>query len=432
MDIKTDIIKLLIEMETGKYSNILLNNFFNKNKYEYKEKSFISEVFYGVIRNKIFLEYLIQEHAKKIKKKDIFYLLEISIYQGIYMDSDEKGVVWEAVEIVKKKYGNNIGNFVNGVLRNIFRNYKNIMEKLKKESRYDILYSYPKWIVDVFKEKYNENYIVAMENYKKPAYFSIRINTLKYNSIDFEKYLSIKKIKILNKIGEVYYLENGRILESDLFKEGKIFVQDGSSYLAALMLEGKSNEKILDACSAPGTKTIVIAESMKNQGEIVAVDVYEHKIKLILENAKQAGVNIIKPMCIDVRELDSDKYSFNKILVDVPCSGIGVIRKKPETLYNKNPLDIKKLSELQYDILEKVSKLLIKGGTLLYSTCTILDTENTENIEKFIKNNKNFIVEKINIDYNINYEYDKLGGVQINYNEEYLDGFYFIKLKRVD
>lgn len=431
MNIKIEIINLLKEMENGKYSNILLNNFFKKNNFNYKEKSFVSEVFYGVIRNDIFIDYIISKFTQKIKKKELYYLLKISVYQGIYMDSDEKGVVWEAAEITKAKYGNKLTGFVNGVLRNIFRNYKDIMEELKKNEKYDILFSYPKWVIENFKEKYKNEYIDALKSYKEIPNISFRVNTLKYTKEDFEIYLKENNIDILKNIENIYYVNSGKILESDIFKEGKVFVQDGSSYLAAMILEAKENESVLDVCAAPGTKTIVIAENMNNKGNIKACDIYEHKLKLIKDNAEKAGVNIIEPLLLDALELKNKNYEFDKIIADVPCSGFGVIRKKPESLYNKKIEDIKNISKLQYDILESAASRLKIGGTLVYSTCTIFDIENKENIKKFLENNTNFKSESIDFSYNINYEKDEYGGIQINYKEKYLDGFYFIKLKRV-
>lgn len=431
MNIKIEIINLLKEMENGKYSNILLNNFFKKNNFNYKEKSFVSEVFYGVIRNDIFIDYIISKFTQKIKKKELYYLLKISIYQGIYMDSDEKGVVWEAAEITKAKYGNKLTGFVNGVLRNIFRNYKDIMEELKKNEKYDILLSYPKWVIENFKEKYKNEYIDALKSYKEIPNISFRVNTLKYKKEDFETYLKENNIDILKNIENIYYVNSGKILDSDIFKDGKVFVQDGSSYLAAMILDAKENESVLDVCAAPGTKTIVIAENMNNKGNIKACDIYEHKLKLIKDNAEKAGVNIVETLLLNALELKNTNYEFDKMIVDVPCSGFGVIRKKPETLYNKKIDDIKNISKLQYDILESAASRLKIGGTLVYSTCTIFDIENKENIKKFLENNINFKSESINFSYNINYEKDEYGGIQINYKEKYLDGFYFIKLKRV-
>ncbi len=432
MDIKRDIAKILREIDEGKYSNIALNEFFNSNIYAQKEKNFISEVVYGVIRNKILLDYIISKFAKKVKKKEVYYLLKISVYQAIYMRSDEKGIAWEATEIVKKVYGKNLSGFVNGVLRNVFRNYKEIISDLEKEKKYEILYSYPKWIFDYIKKEYKDDYVELMKSYKIIPNLSVRVNKLKYTCEKFEKYLSEKNIKVLKKVDTIYYLGSGEIINSQIFKEGKIFVQDASSYLAAKFLDAKENDIVLDACAAPGSKTLVLAELMENKGEIIASDIYPHKLNLIEENAKKAGVNIIKIMILDAgsEHIEHNTY-FDKILLDVPCSGFGVIRKKPETLYNKTMKNIEELSDLQYKILKENSKKLKINGELIYSTCTIFDEENINNIERFLSENTNFVTVEIEINDNIACKKDKYGGIFINYQEKFLDSFYFIKMRRV-
>ena len=169
---------------------------------------------------------------------------------------------------------------------------------------------------------------------------------------------------------------------------------------------------------------------MNNKGEILSLDIHSHKLKLITENMKKLGVDIVLPVKMDARKLKEQGKHFDKILVDAPCSGYGVLRKKPEALYNKNIENVKELAQLQYEILESASKVLKVGGEIVYSTCTIFKEENTENIEKFLKNNQNFSVLKMNIPENVSGEYDNLGGYLINYKEEILDNFYIIKLRK--
>ncbi|BDU50201.1 16S rRNA (cytosine(967)-C(5))-methyltransferase RsmB [Haliovirga abyssi] len=427
MNVKVRVIDILNSVDEGKYSNIVLNAYFNSNSVEEKEKGFMTELFYGVIRNKIFIEYIIGKFTKKVKKKWMYNLLKISIYQGFYMNSDIKGVVWEAAEVTKNKYGIEMSKFINAVLRNIFRNIDNIREELENEERYDILYSYPEWIYKKLKKEYPENFLEVMESYKKVAKMSFRVNRLKYSEVEFEEYLEKNGINILKKVDSVYYVDSGKIINTDIFRSGKVIVQDGSSYYAAKLLGAKQGEKILDCCSAPGSKAMVMAENMNNIGEITAIDIYKHKIKLIKQNKKKCGAEIVLPRLHDATKI---KGEFDKILVDAPCSSIGVIRKKPETLYNKEYKNIKELAKLQEEILENVSKSLKVGGELIYSTCTIFNEENGDNIKKFLENNKEFKVEKIELDDNINYSYDEIGGIKIGYKEEFLDGFYIIKLVR--
>ncbi|MDC7956128.1 16S rRNA (cytosine(967)-C(5))-methyltransferase RsmB, partial [Fusobacterium simiae] len=382
-----------------------------------------------VIRNKKFLDYIIETNTRDIKKEWIRNLLRISIYQITFMDSDDKGVVWEATELAKKKYGVPISKFINGTLRNYLRNKDAELKKLYDEKNYEVLYSIPKWFYDILEKQYgDENLKQAITSLKKISYLSVRVNKLKYTEKEFEEFLEKNNIQIIKKIDTVYYVNSGLIINSEEFKSGKIIAQDASSYLAAKNLGVKPNELVLDICAAPGGKTAVLAENMGNKGEIIAIDIHQHKIKLIEANMKKLGIDIVKAIVMDARNVNKQGRKFDKILVDVPCSGYGVIRKKPEILYSKNKENIEELAKLQLEILNSVADILKDGGELIYSTCTITDEENTKNIEKFLNERKEFKVEKLYIPENVLGDYDKLGGFCINYKEEIMDNFYIIKL----
>lgn len=430
MNVKQRIIGLLSEYEKGKYSNILLNEYFSKNSLSKGERSFITEVFYGVIRNDIFLNYQLERKTKNIKKTWIKNLLKISLYQITFMESDAKGVVWEGTELAKKKFGVPVGKFINGVLRNYLRDFKEDMENLKKENKFDILYSYPKWFFEKIQKEYGEKTEAVLLSLKKVPYLSVRVNRLKYSQEEFENLLKTQNISIIKKVDTIYYIDSGIVIHLPEFKEGKIVVQDGSSYLSAKILNPQPNEKVVDTCSAPGSKTAVLGELMENKGKIFALDIHQHKIKLIEENMRKLGIDIVTPVKLDARKLSEQGEIFDKILVDAPCSGYGVLRKKPEALYNKNMVNVTELAKLQYEILESASQKLKTGGELVYSTCTIFSEENTLNIKKFLENHKNFSVMKIELPENVNGEFDELGGFLINYTEEILDNFYIIKLRK--
>lgn len=432
MNIKIDIINLLNSIDKGAYSNIELNNLFNKKKFSTKEKKFITEIFYGVIRNKIYIDFILENFAKNIKKDFVKQLLRISIYQINFMKSDNSGVVFEAVEISKKKYSKPLASFINAVLRNYIRNVDSINKNLIKENKIDILYSMTNDFISILKSIYDENYIEAIKSYKKTPYTCFRVNTLKYNVVSFENLIKELNINIIKKVDTLYYVDSGELINSQEFKDGKIIIQDVSSYLAAKNLNAKENELILDTCAAPASKSLVIAEQMKNKGEIISLDIHKHKIKLIEENAKKSGINIIKAINMDARLCNKQGRQFDKILVDAPCSGLGVVRKKPEIILHFNKNNIDELAKLQLEILESASDILKLNGTLVYSTCTITKEENTHNIKKFLNKHSNFKVEKLYIPENIIGEYDELGGFLINYKEELADSFYIIKLKKVE
>ena len=428
MSVKYVAMKLISFVDKGSYSNIVLNDAFKEFYLTAKEKAFITEIFYGVLRNKNFLDYMIEKNTKVIKKEWIRNLLRISIYQLTFMSSDAKGVVWEATEIAKK-HGIAISKFINGTLRNYLRNKDLEIKKLHDEKNYEILYSIPQYFCDILEKQYgSENLNQAIISLKKIPYLSVRVNKLKYSEEEFEEFLKERDIQIIKKVDSVYYVNSGLIINSKEFKEGKIIAQDASSYLAAKNLGVKPDDLVLDICAAPGGKTAVLAEEMKNKGEIIAIDIHQHKKKLIEENMKKLGINIVKATVLDARNVNKQGRKFDKILVDVPCSGYGVIRKKPEILYTKNRENVEELASLQLEILNSAADILKDGGELIYSTCTIISQENTENVEKFLNERKEFKVKALNIPENVSGEYDKLGGFSINYKEEIMDNFYIIKL----
>ena len=430
MSVKYVTIGLISKVDKGAYSNIVLNDAFREFFLSPKEKAFMTEIFYGVIRNKKFLDYIIERYTKDIRKEWIRNLLRISIYQITFMNSDDKGVVWEATELAKK-YSIAISKFINGTLRNYLRNKDSELKRLDDEKNYEILYSIPKWFYDTLEKQYgNENLKQAITSLKKIPYLSVRVNKLKYSEEKFEEFLKEKDIQIIKKVDTVYYVNSGLIINSEEFKTGKIIAQDASSYLAAKNLGAMPNELVLDICAAPGGKTAVLAEEMKNSGEVIAIDVHQHKIKLIDTNMKKLGIDIVKAIVMDAKNVNKQGRKFDKILVDVPCSGYGVIRKKPEILYSKNRENIEELAKLQLEILNSAADILKDGGELIYSTCTITDKENTNNIKKFLEERKEFKVEKLYIPENVSGDYDNLGGFCINYKEEIMDNFYIIKLKK--
>ena len=430
MSVKYVTMGLISKVDKGAYSNIVLNDAFREFFLSPKEKAFMTEIFYGVIRNKKFLDYIIERYTKDIRKEWIRNLLRISIYQITFMNSDDKGVVWEATELAKK-YSIAISKFINGTLRNYLRNKDSELKRLDDEKNYEILYSIPKWFYDTLEKQYgNDNLKQAITSLKKIPYLSVRVNKLKYSEEEFEEFLKDKDIQIIKKVDTVYYVNSGLIINSEEFKTGKIIAQDASSYLAAKNLGAMPNELVLDICAAPGGKTAVLAEEMKNSGEVIAIDIHQHKIKLIDTNMKKLGIDIVKAIVMDARNVNKQGRKFDKILVDVPCSGYGVIRNKPEILYSKNRENIEELAKLQLEILNSAADILKDGGELIYSTCTITDKENTNNIKKFLEERKEFKVEKLYIPENVSGDYDKLGGFCINYKEEIMDNFYIIKLKK--
>ena len=433
MNIKARVISLIKEVENGKFSNIALNEYFKENNLSKKERGFITELFYGVIRNKIFLDYEIDKRTTTIKKDWIRNILRISMYQISFMNSDDKGVIWEATELAKKKFSVPVGKFINGVLRSYQREWQEDVKELKESGKNYIYLSYPEWFYNKLVSEYGEEEgELFLQSLKKIPYISFRVNRLKYSCEEFEKLLEEKKIDIIKKVDSIYYVDSGILLYSDEFRDGKIIVQDASSYLSARNLNPKPDESVLDTCSAPGGKTAVLGELMENRGELLALDIYPHKLKLIEENCHKCGVDIVRTVKMDARKLKEQGKKFDKILVDAPCSGYGVLRKKPEAIYNKNSENVEELAKLQFEILESASQVLKDNGELVYSTCTILKEENGENIKKFLEKYPNFETVELYIPENVNGSYDNVGGFTVDYKEDILDGFYIVKLKKIN
>lgn len=421
--IKEDIITILIDIiENKKYSNIQLNYFFRVKRYNEKEKAFVNNVINIVLKNLRYIDYILSKVAKNIQKRRIKYLLRLSIAQMIYMDSDNKGIIYEAVELAKKDsiYQS---KFVKFVLHDVEKNLKEF-SKIKKTNP-NIYYSYPDWLVRILKEEYDNSYIDVMKSYKRKSHLGVRINSSKISIDDFLKELKKLNIEYCFRVEDVFYFNSSAILDTYLFYHNMVIIQDASSYLVVKSMDIKSDDVVLDACAAPGGKTRLMLDKY-NPKLVVANDLYEHKTDALknennYENLEITNQNFIK--------YDTNK-KFTKILLDVPCSGIGVLRKKPEKIYTLNTKILQEIRREQRKIFDRAYELSEKGTEITYSTCTILKSENTEQARKFLEKYSDLKVVKIKIPENVEYIEDELGGVYISYKNEYLDGFYIIKFRK--
>ena len=423
-------LKSLYEINTKQaYSNIVLDKYINENREKLSKLdiNFISELVYGVVTWKLTLEYIIQKYSKiKLKKmsdwvKNILYL---GSYQIIFLDKVPKSAaVNESVNLCKKYNFKSVG-LVNAILRKIEKSdYEEINTITNSITRISLKYSMPEWIVKKFCDEYgNEEAANICQNLNLRPNISVRLNRLK------------DKIKL----GEKGILEDFRVItgtknitKTKEYIEGNITIQDEVAGLSSFILAPKEGEIVLDACSAPGGKTTYLAELMFNQGNIVAWDIYEERLKQVKQNAKRLGINIIQTEVHDATKLKEDYVErFDKILLDVPCLGLGVIRRKPDIKWNRQENNIKEISDIQFNILKTCSKYLKKNGTLVYSTCSMLKEENDAIIEKFIKD-ENF--EIVDIDKQIPKEFSK---ITTNNMVHFLpsqkhDGFFITMLKKI-
>ena len=427
-NIKLDIVNLLDEIQNGKYSNIQLNYYFSKNNYTKKEKMFITNVINVVIKNLIYIDYLIGKSVRNVKKRKIKQLLRISVAQLFFMESDNAGVIFEAGEITKILNVHQVG-FVNATLQKILKNKEKFDEEIPKDNRENIVLSYPQWFVNKMKIDYPDDYLEMLKSYKKRSYLSVRFDKNKITSEKFEELLKNIKTDVLFSVGEVYYLSNANIFDTEIYKNGDVVIQDASSYLAVRNLSVKDGETVLDACSAPGGKSLAILQ-MFNPKKLISTDIHEHKVKILNELKNKYGYSNFEVKLNDAAQIENLNTKFDKILLDMPCSGLGVLRKKPEKIYELTANDIKSLKKLQKKIFESAYKYLKNGGEIVYSTCTFSKNENTNNIQYFLEKYEDLEVLEVKIPENIETVRDEFGGVYISYKNEYLDGFYIAKLRK--
>lgn len=398
-------IKTLFDIEEKRsFSNIKLNQYFKQYNPEPIDRAFATEILYGTIRWKLKIDYMIQKYSKlKLNKISPWVLccIRTGVYQIYFMDKvPEFAAVNQAVELVKIK-NKKAAPFVNGVLRNILRN-KNEFDKIDvkdKIKKLSIEYSHPEWFVDKFIKLYGEDFVKAlMEVNNIPPGLTIRINTLKCKKEELVKILTSKGIECIDgRLDESLILKGFNSIEkSNEFSEGLFTIQDESSMLAVRVLDPKPDDKILDLCSAPGGKSTHMAQLMENRGEILSFDIHEHKLILVSENAKRLGIDIIRTRLKDATAFDEEYKDYaDKVLLDAPCSGLGLMRKKPEIRWTVTQKDVIELQKIQMDIILNASNYVKKEGTLVYSTCTISQEENEDIIKFFLKNNENFELESI-------------------------------------
>ena len=427
-NIKLDIVNLLDEIQNGKYSNIQLNYYFSKNNYTKKEKMFITNVINIVIKNLIYIDYLIGKSVRNVKKRKIKQLLRISVAQLFFMESDNAGVIFEAGEITKILNVHQVG-FVNATLQKILKNKEKFDEEIPKDKRESIVLSYPQWFVNKMKIDYPDDYLEMLKSYKKRSYLSVRFDKNKITSEKFEELLKNIKTDVLFSVGEVYYLSNANIFDTEIYKNGDVVIQDASSYLAVRNLGVKDGETVLDACSAPGGKSLAILQ-LFNPKKLISADIHEHKVKLLNELKNKYDYSNFEVKLNDATQIENLDTMFDKILLDMPCSGLGVLRKKPEKIYELTANDIKNLKKLQKEIFESAYKSLKNGGEIVYSTCTFSKNENTNNIQYFLEKYKDLEILEVEIPENIENIRDEFGGVYISYKNEYMDGFYIAKLRK--
>ena len=383
------------------YSNLYLKN--NLYQVDCKDQALATNIFYGTIQNYSFCQYVWKQYAHYKVSDKIDVLLSMSVYQLIFLDKvPSYAIVNEAIEIAKKEEPRSKG-FVNAILRKINKNKINYPEN--EFNRLSIQYSLPVWLLKMWDKQYGS---MQMRN-MLPYCNQIMPLYIRYNpNYTFETTYE-------HICGTLYKTNLNQIANNQLYKDGKISVQDEGSYQICLFLDIKENMNVLDCCAAPGTKSMAIAEMLHHSGHVDCIELHEHRKELIEKDIQRLSLNNVSCFCQDARDLSSF-LEYDRVLCDVPCSGYGVLSRKPDIKLKMKPEDMDTLITLQYEILESASKHVKKGGILVYSTCTINKKENEKQIEKFIENHSN-------------YECLEMKTI---FPQKEKDGFYMAKLKRID
>jgi 16S rRNA (cytosine967-C5)-methyltransferase len=416
--------QVLLDVESRRsYSNLALNHHIIINKPT--NQGFVRELVYGVLENKMLLDYvidaLIPKDVEKMNVRDLT-ILRMGIYQLAKMNSvPEYAAVNESV-VLAKRYARGREGFINGVLRGYINEKYSIKlpDRDEDEIRYlSIKYSYEPWIIKLWLESYDMDFVEELlkAGNEKPE-TCIRLNWLKVMKPDLIRNLEGKGFKVTEGkySHNALYVSGGNLTEDRLYKNGLFSIQDEASQIAAQMLNPKHGDVVIDVCAGVGGKALAIAERMNNKGVVIACDIYKRKVETVMQESRRLGVSIVQPRTWDATRVDSTLVmKADEVLVDAPCSGLGTIRRKPEIKYKNYSDAISTLPAKQLSILSASAQYVKPGGLLIYSTCTINPYENERVVSDFLRRNKSFKSEET---------------MQLLPNVNGTDGFFICKLRR--
>lgn len=426
-----------------RYANLSLNHLLQHEKLSDLDKHLVTRLVYGTIQWQLRLDYNWRAFVKTPDNLPTWVqmLLRMSLYQMFFLDKvPAHAILNEANEIAKTRDHGRYVKLVNAVLRHVQRageqDYTKIKDDIQRLSAVD---SVPLWLTQRLVDQYGyERCEKMLAVVNQPPRASARVNTLKTTRTEMLTELASTFTDIqpseVSSVGIT--ADGGNFAHTPAFKNGEITIQDESSMLVAPSLQVEPNSKVLDACSAPGGKTTHIATYLDPEqgGAITALDIHQRKLKLVEENAERLGVaDRITTLELDARRVSKvfADQTFDRILVDAPCSGFGLMRRKPEIRYAKQAQDIARLPEIQGDILAAAASKLKIGGLMVYSTCTILAAENQEVVQKFLQLHPNFALMKVKAAQDINWTGDQ-ELFQLLLDDYQTDGFFIACLKRMN
>ncbi|MBR4950061.1 MAG: 16S rRNA (cytosine(967)-C(5))-methyltransferase RsmB [Clostridia bacterium] len=409
------------------FSDNAFVNLSSKNEMEKLDKkedrALCHEIVFGVLQNLYFIDFVIKCFSKiRIKKisVNVLTILRLSIYQMYFLDKIPNSAAVNEGVLLSKKYAYKSSGFINAVLRAVDDKNK-VFEKLNslsEKEKLSIENSVPLWMIDIFYDSYGGEHAKKIcESFSIRKRNTIRINSLKKSDLELSK-----------GIFELPYSSFYDISDdiSEIISKGEFYVQGLSSQICVDVLSPSENDKILDCCSAPGGKSFTSAQYMNNCGEIISCDIYDHKIKLISEGAEKLGISIINAEKRDMAVFQQDFVDkFDKVICDVPCSGFGIINKKPDIIF-KNKQSVEEIQDLAEKILDNCSGYVKNGGELVFSTCTLNKGENEMAVEKFLNAHKEFKIAEIK-KYNYdNFLYNDFGLTILP--DEIFDGFFISRM----
>ena len=389
----------LLSMENNEgYSNLVIDQALRSAGLDRRDAALASTIFYGVLERKLTLDYYLKSCLKDPKKKldkVARMALRCGAYQICYLDRiPDSAAVNETVNVVKARGKASLSGFVNGVLRNLIRNKESLQLPDGEDVRaLSLRYSVPQELIQLWQRSYgNEITKSILASFEEKSELFLRVNTQKTTPEELKASLAEQNAELETMpfpSGSAILREQGSPASLPQFAEGLFHVQDLSAQLVCEILNPRPGEMICDCCAAPGGKSFTLAEKMNGTGSVVAFDLHPNRVKLIEDGAKRLGLTNITARTADMTKPINDAPRADKVLCDVPCSGFGVIRRKPEIRY-KSLASVKELPQLQYDILRNAADLLKPGGMLVYSTCTLNPAENGEVARRFLEENPGF------------------------------------------
>jgi 16S rRNA (cytosine967-C5)-methyltransferase len=415
---------ILRDVEKSKaYSNIATGK--HMLRQDPPSPAFVRELVFGVLRRKLYLDYIIGNFVRTPIAKmgpDELTILRMGLYQMLYMHSvPEYAAVNESV-FLARTFARGRDGFVNGVLRQYLRD-KEYLELPPREDdpvrHLSLKYSYEPWIVRLWLDELGEakaERLLAAGDEVPPL--SIRVNTLRTDRAALRKRLAAAGFNVYDGrlFDDALVVEGPDVIGDSLYESGQFSVQDEGALAAAAALGAQPGETVIDVCAAPGGKTCAIAEMMQNNGTLIAMDIYKRRVRLIDEQLARLGIDIVRTMVWDSTQAKPEYIDLaDRVICDVPCTGLGTVRHKPEIKYKPWGEDIERLPVTQRDILAASSLYVKPGGTLLYCTCTVAGRENASVANDFLKRHKDFV---------------RVEHRQLTTDEDGTDGFYICRMQR--